>query len=70
MTKTIEKPDTKTSDGAPPCWPPVAHIIDKRTGELKEGKLALCGAKMMGIDLEGMAVQKVCPKCLKIARGE
>lgn len=62
-TKTTEEPKPITSDGAPPCWPPKAHIVDKRTDK----KVALCGAKMMGIDLEGMAVKDVCKECVRIA---
>ncbi len=65
--KTL-KPKPKTSDSPPISWPPKAHIIDKRGGPLVEGKLALCGAKMMGIDLEGMAVTAMCAECLEIAR--
>jgi hypothetical protein len=46
------------------CWPPVTHIHDKRDGTLKEGKLALCGAKLMGIALPlGSAT---CKKCQEI----
>ncbi len=63
MTGSTEtKP--KTTDSPPANWPPKAHIVDKRT----DRKVALCGAKMMGIDLEGMAVDSVCKECLEIAR--
>lgn len=68
-TETIIAPEPMLGD-APPCWPPVAHIRDKRKGELKEGALALCGAKLMGLDLEGTPVHDVCDKCVEIARKE
>ncbi len=67
-TKTKLAPTPKTSDGAPPCWPPLAHIERKSDGPLVEGKLALCGAKLMGIKLPDAA--KVCEKCIRIAREE
>jgi len=62
--------DTKpmTSDGAPPQWPPLAHIERKSDGPLVEGKLALCGAKLMGIELNDAT--KVCTKCVRIAKQE
>ena len=50
---------------APSHWPPVAHIV-KKGDEGREGKRALCGAKMLGIDLEGTEVSKVCDKCRRI----
>lgn len=45
---------------APPCWPPVAHIIDKRE---VSAEYALCGAKLMGIVLDN--AEKVCVKCIE-----
>jgi len=65
-TKTITKP--MTSDGAPPIWPPLAHIERKSDGPLVEGKLALCGARLMGIHLNDAT--KVCTKCVRIAKRE
>lgn len=61
------KPAPETDTDAPDCWPPLAHL---RVGRLppKPGERALCGAKLMGIDLEGSAGAKVCVKCLEIAR--
>jgi len=67
MTTTTEtKP--KTGSGAPPIWPPLAHIARKPQGTVKEGDLALCGAKLMGINLPDAT--KVCTKCIRIARQE
>ena len=62
---------TETEVEAPPdCWPPVAHIYDKRTGPLKEGAIALCGKKLMGVDLGNMAAEKICPKCDDVFKEE
>ena len=63
-TETQEKIDVD----APAVWPPVAHLVHARNHPPKEGDLALCGAKLMGIDLENMGVKKVCKKCEEIAR--
>lgn len=49
-------------------WPPVVHIYDKRTGPLKEGALALCGAKLMGIEIRQDC--EVCKKCKEIFERE
>jgi hypothetical protein len=65
---TQTKPKPKLDDGAPPIWPPLAHIERKSAGPLREGKLALCGAKLMGIRLTDAT--KVCEECIKIARKE
>lgn len=64
-TETLVEP--KLGD-APPCWPPVQHIHDKRTGPLKEGALALCGEKLMGVFLSRIqdARGKVCERCVEI----
>jgi hypothetical protein len=52
---------------APPCWPPVQHIIHKRDEPAREGTIALCGAKLMGIDLGPLrnATGEVCAKCVE-----
>lgn len=63
--KTLTKPST--TDGLTQ-WPPVAHIERKSDGPLREGKLALCGAKLMGIPLDDAA--KVCAKCERILKEE
>lgn len=56
---------------APPCWPPLAHIIREEDRPVKEGTIALCGAKMMGIDLsDAPASTVVCGKCAEIALRE
>jgi len=67
QTETFVQPEVVD---APTQWPPIAHIRDKRDGALKEGSMALCGAKLMGIELDGMAVNQVCKKCIEIARKE
>ena len=66
-TETLVEP--KLGD-APPCWPPVAHIVRKENRPVKEGTLAVCGAKLMGIDLKGTDVGKVCEKCVEIVKKE
>jgi hypothetical protein len=63
---TILDTETQLDDGTMSEWPPLAHIHDKREGKLKEGKLALCGAKLMGLDLPDAV--KVCEKCIEIAK--
>jgi len=71
--ETITEPEVKPSMGdVPTDWPPLQHIRDKRKGPLKEGALALCGAKLMGIDLGRLqeARGKVCDKCVEIAKKE
>ena len=65
---TITEPKPKLDDGTMNQWPPLAHIERKSDGPLREGKLALCGAKLMGIKLPDAT--KVCEKCIKIARQE
>jgi hypothetical protein len=50
----------------PPSWPPVAHIVHKKDYPIKEGSIALCGAKLMGIDLRGMSVNQLCKECAAI----
>jgi hypothetical protein len=56
----------KTSDGTGNCWPPLAHIFDQSKGAVKEGDTALCGAKLMGIDLPDAT--KLCKNCIEIAK--
>lgn len=60
--KTQTKP--KTSNGSGTVWPPLAHLTRERPP--KEGSLALCGAKLMGLDLPNAT--KVCRKCVEIAK--
>ena len=57
QTETEEQVDVDT------CWPPLAHLYDGRQG-LKEGTLALCGAKLMGIPLPNTS--KTCKECEEI----
>jgi hypothetical protein len=52
------------------CWPPVSHIIHRKDMPPKEGTVALCGAKLMGIDLQGNVRKASCKKCLEIMRRE
>jgi hypothetical protein len=67
MSTTLE-PDTKLDDGTMNQWPPLAHIARKRPGTVREGDIALCGAKLMGLNLND--AHKVCEECIKIARQE
>ncbi len=70
MTETITDTKPDLSSDAPTQWPPKAHLIRRKDHPPKEGTIALCGAKMMGIDLDGAAVNGVCPKCLDVYRKE
>jgi len=65
-TETVTKP--ALSDDAPAQWPPKAHIILKKDQPAKEGTVALCGTKLMGIDLENAAVDSICQKCVTVAK--
>lgn len=64
--------ETKPSvDGTvPPVWPPETHLLRKKDLPVKEGSIALCGAKLMGLDLRGTSVQNVCKKCLETRKRE
>ena len=55
---------------APPCWPPLAHLIREEDQPVKPGTIALCGAKLMGIDLGGVSQARVCAKCVEIFKRE
>lgn len=74
MTKTtITKPEVEPmTDEAPPSWPPLAHLIRNEDKPVKEGTIALCGAKLMGVDLGPItnASGKTCEKCEAIALRE
>lgn len=60
------KVDTETmNEVVPDVWPPVAHITRK---PVREDGEALCGAKLMGMELPNAS--KVCPKCVEIFRAE
>ena len=68
MSKTATKPET-TSDTLSQ-WPPQAHIAEVKNGEVvKEGDVALCGVKLMGLDLKNIAQKAVCKECMAIAKG-
>lgn len=67
ITETIAEP---TLEAPPASWPPVAHIIRKKDYPPREGTIALCGAKLMGVDLKNMAADNVCGKCSEIMRKE
>lgn len=47
-----------------------AKIIKDKDLPAKEGTIALCGAKLMGMDLKGDVQKANCDKCLKIMRQE
>lgn len=68
MTDTLTKP--KLSDAPPACWPPVAHIVRKEDLPPREGSVALCGAKLMGIDLGGNVFKATCKQCLAALRAD
>jgi hypothetical protein len=74
MTKeTITEPVTKPmTDEVPPSWPPIAHIIRNEDRPAKEGTIAICGTKLMGIDLGRLneVSGKVCEKCTEVLRKE
>ena len=57
---------------APPCWPPVQHIVRNEYRPVKEGTLALCGEKLMGLDLGSLRDVKgeVCAKCIEVFKRE
>lgn len=69
-TTTIEPTtETKPSNGdVLDQWPPVQHLIDKKDRPAKPGTIALCGVKLMGMDLGKFdpAKSEVCPKCRKV----
>jgi hypothetical protein len=65
---TATEPEVEPKlDDAPPCWPPVSHIIRNEDKPAKPGTIALCGAKLMGIDLGRLkdANSTLCPKCVE-----
>ena len=59
-------------DEVPSCWPPLAHIIRNGDKPAKEGTIAICGTKLMGIDLGRLndVSGKVCDKCVEALRKE
>ena len=66
MTQLDEEVKTDTISQ----WPPKAHIVRRKDLPAKEGTIALCGAKLMGMDLKGDVQKANCDKCLKIMREE
>ena len=62
MTQLDTKPTT--SNGTGNVWPPLAHLCREKPA--KKGSLALCGAKLEGINLTDAS--KVCTKCIAIAK--
>jgi len=64
-TETLPKPKLSDADA---CWPPVAHIAKKKQGTVKEGDIALCGERLMGINLDEAHV--ICKRCLEIFQRE
>jgi hypothetical protein len=63
MSKQLDT-ETRDTTGVEDAWPPLAHLCREKPA--KEGSLALCGAKLMGINLED--AHKVCKKCIEIAK--
>jgi hypothetical protein len=73
MKTTIAEPTVEPmTDEVPSSWPPIAHIIRNEDKPAKEGTIAICGAKLMGIDLGSLnkASSKVCDKCVEALRKE
>lgn len=72
MTTTTEPVVEPLTGNAPPCWPPVQHIVRNEDKPVREGTLALCGEKLMGLDLGALrtASGEVCAKCLEAFRRE
>jgi hypothetical protein len=67
MTEQLDE-ETKTDSLS--HWPPKAHIVRRKDLPAKEGTIALCGTKLMGMDLKGDVQKASCEKCLKIMREE
>ena len=63
---TTTEQDTEPTTGVVGHWPPVAHIIRNEDKPAKEGTKALCGEKLMGIDLEGDVRKATCQKCVEV----
>jgi len=74
MTKeTLTEPVIEPMmDEVPPSWPPLAHIIRNENKPAKAGTIAICGTKLMGIDLGRLndVSGKVCDKCVEVLRKE
>ncbi len=67
--ETKTDPETKLSDGSGNGFP-FAHIRSKAEyagRPVRPGDIALCGAVLQGIDLDGKVVRKVCPRCTQLA---
>jgi len=61
--KTEEQAEPTTKPETLDSWPPLTHLI---RGDVRPGKIALCGARMMGLDMAGTPYRDVCPKCKEI----
>lgn len=60
----------KLTDDVCTQWPPKAHLVRKEDLPAKEGTIALCGAKLMGLDLEGHPFKANCKKCIEVMQRE
>lgn len=67
MDGAVTQTQTEPALDTPTQWPPIAHIARKKPGTVKEGDVALCGAKLMGINLD--SAYEVCEKCKNIFTG-
>lgn len=66
-TTTIAPPSPSTAPAEPmAAWPPLAHILP-HSRPVTPGEKALCGARMMGIDLGFGNVPNVCKRCIELA---
>lgn len=54
----------------PLSWPPSpeVHIVRKKDLPVRPGMIALCGAKLLGVDLKGQ--RPTCKKCIEVAGKE
>lgn len=71
MTQVETMVEPELAD-APPCWPPLAHIIREEDLPVREGSIAVCGERMMGLSLGRVADSdaKICDKCYEIRMKE
>ena len=70
MTDTITITKPKTTDDTLSQWPPKAHLIRRKDMPATEGTIALCGAKLMGMDLDGDVLKGSCKECIAVAKSE
>lgn len=62
-TKTEEQTARK---GTLDQWPPKAHFVRREDLPVREGSYALCGKKLMGLELDGSVKKATCARCTQI----